>query len=147
MKIYVDADASPIVDIAIDIAKEHSLDIIIVKNYAHKIENEYAEIVSVDISKDSADFYIVNRIDSGDIVITQDYGLAALCLSKNAIVLHQDGFLYTQDNIQGMLNTRHIHSELRRQGEYHGKAKKRKPYENDNFEKLLLDIIKTNFTK
>lgn len=147
MKIYIDADGSPIVDIGIKIAKRYELDIIIVKNYAHKINDDYAEVVSVDISRDSADFYIVNRLCQGDLVVTQDYGLAAMCLSKKAIIMHQDGFLYTKENIDGMLNTRHIHSELRRQGEYHGKSKKRKPNQNKAFEDELIRVIEKNINK
>lgn len=147
MKIYVDGDGSPVVHVSIDIAKRYDLDIVIVKNYAHRIEDEYAQIVSVDISNDSADFYIVNHINEGDIVITQDYGLAALCLSKKALVIHQNGFLYTKDNIQEMLNTRHIHRELRQQGEYHGKVKKRKSEQNQNFENSLVHLIENNVSK
>lgn len=144
MKIYVDADGSPVVDISIKIAKIYDLNIVIVKNYAHRISDDYAEIVSVDISQDSADFYIVNHISKDDIVITQDYGLAAMCLSKEAIVVHQNGFLYTQENIEGMLNTRHIHRELRRQGEYHGKSKKRRISQNENFQSFLMNTIQNN---
>lgn len=147
MKIYVDADGSPVVHIAVDIAKKYNIEIVIVKNYAHKIDDTYAEIISVDIERDSADFYIVNNIKKGDIVITQDYGLAALCLSKEAIVLNQNGFLYTKDNIQNMLGIRHIHSKLRRQGQYHGKAKKRKTYEDEKFEKLLINTVENNLNK
>lgn len=142
MNIYVDADGSPVVDLSINIAKKYDLKIIIVKNYAHKINDDYAQVISVDISQDSADFYIVNHISKGDIVITQDYGLAAMCLAKEAIVIHQNGFLYTKENIEGMLNTRHIHRELRRQGEYHGKSKKRKNSQNQDFESLLMNIVK-----
>ncbi len=126
MKIYVDADGCPVVDIAINVAKEYKLEIIIVKNYAHIIKDSYAIIVSVDISNDSADFYIINRINKNDIVITQDYGLAALALAKGAIPINQNGLIYTEDNIDGMLNRRHIHRELRRQNKSHGKIKKKK---------------------
>ena len=144
MKIFVDADGSPVVDISIKIAKKYNLNIVIVKNHAHRIKDDYAEIISVDISQDSADFYIVNHTSKGDIVITQDYGLAAMCLSKEAIIINQNGFLYTKENIEGMLNTRHIHRELRRQGEYHGKSKKRKNSQNESFENLLEKIIENN---
>ncbi|MGO1469793.1 MAG: YaiI/YqxD family protein [Tissierella sp.] len=141
MKIFVDADGCPVVDIAIEIAKEYDLKIIVVKNFAHKINDSYAKIVSVDIANDSADFYIVNHINKGDIVITQDYGLAALSLAKGAYPINQNGIVYTQYNIDGMLNTRHIHKELRRAGKHHSKFKKR-TNENDNkfkmsFKRLL----------
>lgn len=141
MKIYVDADGCPVVDIAIKIAKEFNLPITIVKNYAHRIINDYAEIVSVDISKDSADLFIVNHINENDIIVTQDYGLAAMALSKKAFALNQNGLEYTNNNIEGMLNRRHIHRELRKQGNFHSKARKRQAREDRYFEANLRKII------
>ena len=144
MKIYIDADGCPVVAEAINIAKEYNIEIIVIKNYAHIINNSYATIISVDISRDSADFYIVNAINKGDIVITQDYGLAAMCLSKEAICINQNGIVYSQDNIDGMLNRRHLHRQLRNQNKYYGKAKKRGPELDKIFEyslRKLLDSI------
>lgn len=141
MKIYVDADGCPVVDEAVELAQEAKLEIIIVKNYAHIIDNPYATIVSVDISRDSADFYIANAIEKGDIVVTQDYGLAAMCLSKEALAINQNGLIYTQDNIDGMLNRRHLHQQLRRQKIYHSKAKKRQRESNTNFINKLRELL------
>ncbi len=146
MKIYVDADGCPVVDIAVGVAKEYKLEIIVVKNYAHEIADLYATVVSVDISRDSADFYIINRIEKGDIVITQDYGLAAMCLSKKATCINQNGFIFSQNNIDGMLNRRHLHQQLRRQNKYYSKAKKRIPEADREFEIVLRKLIeKHNF--
>lgn len=143
MKIYVDADGCPVVDIAIKIAKEYNLEIIVVKNYAHRIIDDYATIVSVDIARDSADFYIVNKVGKNDIVITQDYGLAAMCLGKESMPINQNGFIYTNDNIDGMLNRRHINRELKQQGKYYSKAKKRKSESDKIFEIKLKELIET----
>lgn len=144
MKIYVDADGCPVVKIAVKIAKENNLKIIIVKNFAHEIHDSYAEIVSVDISNDSADFYIVNRIEEGDLVVTQDYGLATLSLAKGAIPINQNGLVFTKDNIDGMLNQRHLHQQLRNQNKRHGNAKKRKSEADESFERALKSLVKTN---
>lgn len=141
MKIYVDADGCPVVDEAVEVAKKYELEIIIVKNYAHEIADSYATVVSVDISRDSADFYIVNRIKKGDIIITQDYGLAAMCLSKEAIPINQNGLVFSTNNIDGMLNRRHLHQQLRRQNKYYGKAKKRTSEADKEFEKSLGSLI------
>ncbi len=141
MKIYIDADGCPVVDIAIKTAKEYELEIIVVKNYAHEISDPYATIISVDISRDSADFYIVNKIEKGDIVITQDYGLAAMCLSKEAIPISQNGLTFSQNNIDGMLNRRHLHQQLRKQNKYYGKAKKRSPEADKSFETTLRKLV------
>lgn len=141
MKIYVDADGCPVVAIAVNIAREFNLDIIIVKNFSHKIEDNYAKIISVDISQDSADLYIVNNLSMNDIVITQDYGLAALSLAKNAYVISQNGMIFTKDNINNLLNQRHIHSKIRRQGKYHSKVKKRKAELDYKFETSFKQLI------
>lgn len=144
MKIFVDADGCPVVDLAIKIAKDYGLEIIIVKNYAVYIESDYAEIVTVDISSDSADYYIVNRIAKGDILISQDHGLAAMCLSKKAICINQNGFLINNENIDGMLNRRHINSKLRREKGIYSKFKKRNPQADEKFENTLRRIIELN---
>lgn len=141
MKIYIDADGCPVVDETIEIAKEYDIKVVIVKNFAHQIKSDYAEVVSVDISRDSADFYIVNNISKNDIVVTQDYGLAAMCLAKEAIAINQNGLIYTKDNIDGMLNTRHLHQSLRRQNKHVGKAKKRKKEWDMSFKEQLEGLI------
>lgn len=141
MKIYVDADGCPVVNLAVKIAKKYNLEIIVVKNFAHEITNSYANIVSVDISRDSADYYIVNQIKKGDIIITQDYGLAAMCLSKEAIPINQNGLVFSINNIDGMLNRRHLHQQLRKQNKYYGKFKKRSSEADREFERSLGNLI------
>lgn len=141
MRIFVDADGSPVVNLAVDLAKEYGLEIMIVKNYAHEISDDYATVITVDIGADSADYYIVNKVEAGDIVVTQDYGLAALCLSKSAYPINQSGFVFTEDNIDGMLNRRYIHAKIRRQGKSHSNAKKRKTSEDLKFQKGLQTLI------
>lgn len=141
MKIYIDADGCPVVGIAVSIARENKLDIVIVKNYAHRIEDDYAQVISVDISRDSADFFIVNKVKENDIVVTQDYGLATMCLAKAARVINENGLIYTKDNIDGMLNRRHLHKELRKQGKSHSKSKKRQVESDISFENNLRALI------
>lgn len=141
MKIYIDADGCPVVNEAINVAKEYNIDVTIVKNYAHEINDSYATVISVDISRDSADFYIVNAVGKDDIVVTQDYGLAAMCLSKEAIPINQNGIIYTQDNIDGMLNNRHLHQQLRKQNKFYGKSKKRSPEADKKFIAGLRKLI------
>jgi len=141
MKIYVDADGCPVVDIAIKIAKEYKLDIVVVKNYAHVLNDDYATVVTVDISRDSADYYIVNKVGKGDIVISQDYGFAAMVLAKEAICITQNGLVISTENIDGMLNSRHINQKLRREKQIYSKIKKRNPMANVQFEKSLRSLI------
>lgn len=96
----------------------------------------------MDISNDSADFYIINRAEKDDLVITQDYGLASLCLSKGIIPINQNGIVFTSDNIDGFLNVRHIHANLRRSNRRHSNASKRTRDMDMKFKKSLLAIIK-----
>lgn len=144
MKIYVDADGCPVVDIAIKLAKEYKLEVIVVKNYAHIINDDYATIVTVDISRDSADYYIVNKVKKGDIVISQDYGFAAMAMSKEAICITQNGLIISNENIDGMLNSRHINQKMRREKKIYTKIKKRNPLANVQFEKSLKILIENN---
>ena len=144
MEIFVDADGCPVVDLAIKVARDYDINIIVVKNYAVHIEDDYAEIVTVDISSDSADYYIVNRINMGDIIVSQDHGLAAMCLSKGAICINQNGFVINDANIDGMLNRRHMNSKLRREQRIYSKFKKRSSQDNESFEKNLRRIIELN---
>lgn len=140
MLIFVDADGCPVVDTSIEVAKKYKLHIVVVKNYAVEIEDNYAEIVTVDISRDSADYYIANRIQKGDILVSQDYGLAAMCLAKEAICINQNGMIISKENIDGILNRRHLNQKLRRENKIYTKFKKRDPQINEDF-KRNLDLL------
>lgn len=116
MKIYIDADGCPVVKNTLKIAKEYHILCVIICDTAHQIEHENAETIVVDKGADSVDFCLVNLIQKGDIAVTQDYGLAAMCLSKRAIVLDQDGKEYTNENISGLLEFRAVSKKIRQSG-------------------------------
>ncbi len=141
MRIFVDADGCPVVDIAIKVAKSYGLEIVVVKNYSHELADDYATIVTVDESPDSADFYIANNAIKGDIVITQDYGLAAMALGKCAFCLNQNGLIISSKNISMLLERRHINREIRRKHKKYTKFKKREPKQDIKFEKSLIWLI------
>lgn len=141
LKIFVDADGCPVVNIAVDVAKKFKVPIILVKNYSHILSSDYAEVITVDNSLDSADYYIVNHLDSGDIVITQDNGLAAMVLAKKAYPINQNGVIINNENIQWMLSSRHIHKELRNRGIYTSKSKKRDSSLDKIFKDSLVKLI------
>lgn len=146
MKIYVDADASPLQQETIAVAKEFALPVILVKNYNHFSAEplpEHVTVLYVDTGKDMADFAIVQRIEENDIVITQDYGLATLCLAKGCHVLHHKGFLFTEENIDRFLAIRHESAKARRAGI---RTKGPKPFtdeERAKFRTTLRRIIAT----
>ena len=73
------------------------------------------------------DFALVNRVKPGDLVVTQDYGLASMCLAKCARVLNQNGLEYTADNIDALMLQRHENKKLLRAGKHpKGTAKRTK---------------------
>jgi|SRR5690625_4226861 len=147
MKIYVDADACPVKDNIIEIAQQEDLSVVLIKNFSHFSHDEvpdHVEILYVDTGTDIADFQIIKLAQRNDIVITQDYGLASLCLGKGCYVLHHKGFAYTQKNIDQLLNSRHQSALARRSGE---RTKGPKPYTAEDekaFEELLKHTIEQN---
>ena len=95
MKVYIDGDGCPVIDITIKIAKQYNIECIIITDTAHSFNKYDVEVITVSKGADSVDFALVNKITSGYIVITQDYGLAAMCLAKKAITINQNGITYT----------------------------------------------------
>lgn len=147
MKIYIDADGCPVVRNTLKIARKFDVSCVIVCDTAHRIELDGAETIVVSQGADSVDFRLVNLISSGDIVVTQDYGLAAMCLGKKAIVLHQDGKQYSEENISGLLEFRAIGKKIRRSGGRTKGMPKRTSQQDADFEKALIELLKNNTIK
>ena len=137
MKILIDADASPVRKIVVKLAKAHHIELIIVSNVNHDIHEAYGTIITVDQGFDSADHKIVGLTNKGDLVITQDYGLASLILSKKAYALHQDGWFFNKDNIDQLLMSRYLNQKLRKVNKRLKPIPKRKQDQNDAFEQAL----------
>lgn len=142
MKIVIDADGCPVVNKTIELAKKYKLDCLTVCDTSHEIKSDYAKSIFVSKGADSADLKIVNLLGKNDIVITQDYGLAAMCLSKNAIVINQNGLIYNEKNIDDLLFSRHIAKVQRRAGKHLKGPKKRTQEQDSRFIEVLEDIIK-----
>jgi uncharacterized protein len=141
MRIFIDADGCPVVKLTVSYARKNEIPVTIVKNYAHVIEDDYAEIVTVDISSDSADYYIANKIRKEDILITQDYGLAAMALSKGAHILNQNGLIIHNENIMTLLDSRHINQKMRKNKRIYTKIKKRIAENDDAFLLSLKKLV------
>ncbi len=141
MKIFVDADASPIIDLVSEISREFQLPLVFVKNYSQNIRPSYGQVVTVDISDDSADFYIFSQLSPGDLLISQDYGLISLALSKGCICMDNKGQIIDNQSIDFILNNRHISSKLRREQKLYSKIKKREAADDELFEKNLRNIL------
>ncbi len=142
MRILIDADGCPVVRLAAAIAKAHNIICVVYCDSAHQFSLDGVETVTVSTGADSVDFYMVNQLQRGDIVITQDYGLAAMCLGKGAHVLHQSGMVYTAENIDALLYSRYSAKKARMAGERVRGPKKRAKSEDSAFENALQGLIK-----
>jgi uncharacterized protein YaiI (UPF0178 family) len=141
MKILIDADACPVVDITVNLASEYSKKCIIICDTAHYIMRENAETITAEKGADSVDFRLVNLVKKGDIAVTQDYGLAAMCLAKGAIPVNQNGLIFTNDNIEKLLYTRFVSKKIRMAGgRTKGPSKSTKEQDKD-FEKTLRTLL------
>lgn len=143
MKILIDADGCPVIDITIRVAKRLDIDVIIISDTSHNFNKQGVEIITVSKGNDSSDFAIVNKVEKNDIVVTQDYGLAAMILAKGACPINQNGVIYSNENIDQLLFTRHLSKKIRTSGGRVKGPKKRKKEDDLNFEKSLLDLYKS----
>lgn len=137
MKILIDADGCPVVEITLEVAKQYNVPCIILCDTAHQIQRPGAITKVLSKGSDSVDFALVNMVEPGDLVITQDYGLAAMCLAKGALVLHQDGKNYTSENIDGLLHSRHAFKKARKAGHRSKGPKKRTRTQDQDFAQAL----------
>lgn len=150
MTVYIDADACPVVREAEGIAKLHNIPVVILCDTNHVITSDYSEVKVVGTGADAVDFALINLCKQGDLVITQDYGVAAMALCRGAYAIHQSGMVYTNDNIDGLLAQRHMAKQARRaSSKHHLKGPgKRTPQDDRNFcgsfEKILLQILDKN---
>jgi uncharacterized protein len=141
MKLLIDADGCPVVDCALKLAKQYGAEAIILCDTSHQFEREGARTITVSKGADSVDFALVNLVAPGDIVVTQDYGLAAMCLARRAVPIHQDGMVYTDYNIDSLLLARHTARKIRSAGgRLKGNAKRTKQ-QDQLFERALAALL------
>ena len=141
MTILIDADGCPVVDLTLRVAKQNNVPVVIMCDTSHQIKREGALTLVFDKGADSVDFALVNRVHSGDVVITQDYGLASMCLARCARVLNQNGLEYTANNIDALLFRRHENKKLLRAGKHPKGSPKRTAAQDDDFEKVLHAVL------
>ena len=144
MKILVDADACPVKEIVVRVARERGLSVTMLIDTSHVLNDGYSTVVTVDRGRDTVDFALMNLLSRGDVVVTQDYGLAAMALGKGAGVLNQDGWAYTDENIDRLLMDRHMAQKLRRAGGRTKGPPKRTPDDDARFERAFRDMLAEN---
>ena len=143
MHILVDAVACPVVGIVEKIAKQYSIPCILLCDTNHVINSEYSEVKVIGAGADAVEYVLINICRKGDIVVSQDYGVAAMALGKGAYAIHQSGKWYTGDNIDQMLMERHLNKKARRgTHKNHIKGPRKRTDEDDerfaqSFEKLV----------
>lgn len=141
MKILIDADGCPVVKQATQIAKENNIEVVIFCDTSHIISSDYAQIITVSKGADSVDFALVNKVQSGDIVITQDYGLAAMVLSKGGRAITQNGMIISDSNLGILLTTRYESKKARMSGTHLKGPKKRSAQNDEAFIKSFKSML------
>ena len=116
MRILIDADGCPVVDLTLSIARRRGVECLILCDTSHVFEKPGAATLTVSKGADSGDFALVNLLRPGDIAVTQDHGLAAMCLARRARALDQNGMEYTSGNIDALLLARHTFQKISRAG-------------------------------
>ena len=137
MKILVDADACPVKEIVVRLAKRRGIPVVMLIDTSHVLSDGYGTVITVDKGKDSADIRLVNLIEPGDLVVTQDYGVAAMSLGRGAKALNQNGLVYRNGNMDRLLFERALGQKIRRAGGRAGKNRKRTRRDDELFERRL----------
>ncbi len=114
MKIFVDADACPVVHIVEKLAKKYEIPCKLLCDTNHVLRSDYSDVIVVGAGADAVDFKLISLLHCGDICVSQDYGVAAMALGKGCYAIHQSGKWYTNENIDQMLMERHLAKKARR---------------------------------
>jgi uncharacterized protein YaiI (UPF0178 family) len=142
MRIIVDGDACPGKDLIEKAAKEYNLEVIIYCDMNHVIKSSYSKIVYMDSGFQSVDIAVANETIALDIVVTQDYGVAAMCLGKKAFAISPKGNVYNNENIDRLLFERHLSAKVRKGGGRTASHKKRNTDDDERLYKNLIKLIK-----
>ena len=141
VKILVDADACPVKAIVVRLARVRRIPVWMFIDTSHLIDDGYSRVFTVDKARDSADFALVARAERGDVVVTQDYGLAAMAMSRGCRVLNQDGLVFGGDNIGALLESRAAAARYRRAGGRTRGPAPRTRRQDRNFEAALTALL------
>ena len=141
MKILVDADACPVKEIIARLAKQRNIPVTMLIDTSHELNDGYSEVITVDKQADSVDFALMGLLTREDVVVTQDFGLAAMVLGKGSRAVNQNGLVYTNVNIDKLLMERHIGAKVRRSGgRIKGPAKRTKE-DDERFEAVFVKLL------
>ncbi len=143
--VFIDADACPVTREAISIARSHGYTVVLVANGTQNLERHTmrngVEAIQVSGGRDAADFVIIEELQPGDAVVTQDTGLAAMVLGRGARAIGPRGRIFHLATIDAEMEVRHAEQKLRRAGGRTGGPSKftdeDREHFSDRFEWLL----------
>lgn len=146
MRILVDADACPCNQIIEKVAREYQIPVVFLVDSSHILNSDYGEVLIIGQGADAVDFALVNRLQKGDIAVTQDYGVAAMALGKRCYAIHPSGKIYDDSNMDQMLFERHLSKVQRKSNKrFHGKGPRKRTREDDErFERSLRKLVERN---
>ncbi|MDD2435558.1 MAG: DUF188 domain-containing protein [Bacilli bacterium] len=142
MRILIDADACPSIAEIEKVAMQHRIECIIFCDYNHHLSSDYSQVNIIDAGYQSVDIALINQVKEDDIVITQDYGLAILALSKKAYAVNPNGMIYHQDNIDNLMAIRHAKAKIRPHTHLKGPRKRTKQDEINLIKSIIYLIHK-----
>lgn len=143
MKIYVDADACPVIKIIEQVAREYNIPVTLLCDTNHILTSDYSEVMTIGAGADAVDYALIGLCKKGDIVVSQDYGVAAMAFAKKCYCIHHSGKWYTDDNIDTLLMERYIKKVERKKAKGHLKGHTRKrEKDNVNFKESFANMIK-----
>ena len=144
MRILVDADACPVKRIIVRLAKQHNIPVTMLIDTSHELSDGYSTVITVDKQPDSVDYALMGLLAREDIVVTQDFGLAAMAIGKGAKAINQNGLIFTEENIDKLLLERHIGQKIRRSGGRTKGPAKRKKDDDARFEVAFEKLLRSN---
>lgn len=141
MKLLIDADACPqaVLRLCLEAGRRHGLPVVTVANIHHRIASD--RHIIVDGGAQEADLKIANLAEAGDIVVTQDWGLAALVLAKQARCLSPAGREYRPERLDFLLEERELKAKFRRGGGRTKGPKKRTAEDDAHFAAALARLL------
>ncbi len=144
-KIYIDGDSCPVKKEIVAVAAEYDLPVVLVISVSHGQRLPGASILQVDNRPEAVDVAIANRVSAGDMVVTRDYGLAALILAKGAYCISPGGMIFSRDNIDQLLFERHLSARERRAGFRTKGSRAFTRQDRDKFRRSLRQLIETDY--
>jgi uncharacterized protein YaiI (UPF0178 family) len=144
MKVLIDADACPrgVMESVRRLQIAYGYELVTISSFNHV--HDGVNHITVGDGDQAADMALINRTSRGDIVVTQDWGLAALALGKGAKAIDPGGRIHTNDQMDFLLEERHLKAKFRRGGGRTKGPSARTAMDDERFEanfKKLLDGV------